>query len=200
MSYVGMFRSSATNLTMTKRYDGDIPGWGGLARHDRLIVGDFNGDGKADLFIFNGDDWSMSYVGMFRSTGTALQMVQRYDGDVPGWGGLARHDRFLPARISGDNRTDLWAWNYDDWAEEYLGRMISTGNGLTADFVGDWVGEWNLGGIDKFEVCNYQGLSGQPNLFVHNQNWFGMMQGRRGLTLQKIYYRWIHNYRYGRNW
>ena len=78
--------------------------------------------------------------------------------------------------------------------------MISTGNGLTADVVGDWVGEWNLGGIDKFEVCNYQGLSGQPNLFVHNQNWFGMMQGRRGLTLQKIYYRWIHNYRYGRNW
>ena len=125
-----------------------------------LIVGDFDGDGKADLFIFNGDDWSMSYLGMFRSTGTALQMVQRYDGDVPGWGGLARHDRFLAARISGDNRTDLFAWNYDDWAEEYLGRMISTGNGLRASFVGDWVGEWNLGGIDKFEVCNYQGLPG----------------------------------------
>jgi hypothetical protein len=27
-----------------------------------------------------------------------------------------------------------------------------------------------------------------------------MMQGRSGLTLQKIYYRWIHDYRWGRNW
>ncbi len=200
IAYVGMLRSNGNGFSLVKRFDGDIPGWGGLARHDQLFVGDYSGDGRDDLYVFNGDDWSMSYLGMFRSTGTALQMVQRYDGDVPGWGGLARHDRFLPARISGDNRTDLWVWNYDDWAEEYLGRMISTGNGLTADFVGDWVGEWNLGGIDKFEVCNYQGLSGQPNLFVHNQNWFGMIQGRRGLTLQKIYYRWIHNYRYGRNW
>ena len=32
---------------MTARYDGDIPGWGGLARHDRLILGDFDGDGAA---------------------------------------------------------------------------------------------------------------------------------------------------------
>jgi hypothetical protein len=95
MSYVGMFRASATDPTLTSRYDGDIPGWGGLAQHDKLIVGDFDGDGKADLFIFNGDDWGMSYLGMFRSTGTALQMVQRYDGDVPGWGGLAQHDKFL---------------------------------------------------------------------------------------------------------
>jgi len=200
MSYVGMFRSSGTDLTMAERYDGDIPGWGGLAKHDRLIVGDFDGDGKADLFVFNGDDWSMSYLGMFRSTGTKLQMVHRYDGDVPGWGGLATHDKFLPADITGDGKTDLFAYNYDDWSEEYLGRMISTGTGLRASFTGDWVGEWNLGGIDKFEVCNYQGLPGQPNLFVHNQDWFGMMQGRQGLTLQKIYYRWIHNYRYGRNW
>jgi hypothetical protein len=200
MSYVGMFRASASNLTMTRRYDGDIPGWGGLAEHDQLIVGDFSGDNRADLFIFNGDDWSMSYLGMFRSTGTALQMVQRYDGDVPGWGGLARHDKFLPADITGDGKTDLFAYNYVDWSEEYLGRMISTGTGLRASFTGDWVGEWNLGGIDRFEVCNYQGLTGEPNLFVHNQDWFGMMQGRRGLTLQRIYYRWIHNYRFGRNW
>ena len=200
MSYVGMFRSTGSDLTMTARHDGDIPGWGGLAKHDQLIVGDFDGDGKADLFIFNGDDWSMSYLGMFKSTGTDVTMVHRYDGDVPGWGGLARHDKFLRADITGDGKADLWAYNYTDWSEEYLGRMISTGSGLRASFSGDWVGEWNLGGIDKFEVCNYQGGSGQPNLFVHNQDWFGMMQGRRGLSLQHIYYRWIHNYRHGRNW
>ena len=153
----------APGSTLTNRYDGDIPGWGGLARHDEFFVGDLNGDGKDDLVIFNGDDWSMAYVGMFRSqrrrlhddrplrrrhprlgrpgparpadprrlrrrrplrrlssstattgrcrylgmfrsTGTGLAYVHRYDGDVPGWGGLARHDRFFAADINGDGR------------------------------------------------------------------------------------------------
>ncbi len=34
--------------------------------------GDFKGDQTADLYIFNGLDWSMSYLGMFQSTGTSL--------------------------------------------------------------------------------------------------------------------------------
>jgi hypothetical protein len=200
MSYVGMFRSTGTNLQMTTRFDGDIPGWGGLASHDRLYVGDFNGDGKSDLYIFNGDDWSMSYVGMFRSTATSLKMAHRYDGDVPGWGGLARHDQFLPADINGDGKTDLFVYNTQDWATEYLGRMRSSGSALTADFVGGWLGEWNLGAVDRFEVSNYSGGAGQPDLFVHNHDWFGMIRGWRALTLNRIYFRWIHNYRYGRNW
>jgi len=200
MSYVGMFRASASNLTMTARYDGDIPGWGGLAQHDRLMVGDFNGDKKADIYIFNGDDWSMPYLGMFRSTGSGLQYVNRYDGDVPGWGGMARHDLFFPADITGDGKTDLFAYNSADWAEEYLGRMLTNGTALTANYVGDWIGEWNLGPNDRFETCNFEGARGKPDLFVHNHDWFGMIRGYRALHLQKIYYRWIHNYRYGRNW
>jgi FG-GAP repeat. len=48
-----------------------FPGWGGLARHDQFFVGDLNGDGKDDLVIFNGDDWSMAYVGLFRSEARA---------------------------------------------------------------------------------------------------------------------------------
>ncbi len=200
MSYVGMFRSTGNDLRMTSRFDGDIPGWGGLARNDQLIVGDFTGDGKSDLYIFNGLDWAMPYVGMFRSTGTSLQMVHRYDGDVPGWGGLASHDRFFAADINGDGKTDLFAYNSQDWAEEYLGRMTTNGSSLRADFVGDWVGEWNLGPSDKFEVCNFEGGNGQPNLFVHNRDWFGMIRSRRALSLQQLYFRWIHNYRHGRHW
>jgi hypothetical protein len=64
---------------------------------DQLIVGDFDGDGKADLYVFNGDDWSIAYLGMFRSTGSALTMVQRYDGDVPGWR-MRKNDQFLDRR------------------------------------------------------------------------------------------------------
>jgi hypothetical protein len=200
MSYVGMFRSSGADLVMTQRYDGDIPGWGGLAAGDRLIVGDFDGDGRDDVYIFNGVDWSMCYVGMFRSDGKELSLTRRYDGDVPGWGGLARNDRFLPADITGDGRTDLFVVNTEDWATEYLGRMISLGNELVGDFVGDWVGEWNLGPADRYETATVQGSAGRPDLFVHNTDWFGIINGGTGLSLQRIYYRWIHDYRFGRNW
>ncbi len=200
MTYVGLFVSSPAGYTMTRRYDGDIPGWGGLARNDRLILGDFDGDGRCDVYIFNGDDWAIPYLGMFRSTGTGLSYTRRYDGDVPGWDGLARHDRFFAADIDAVGRTDLWVWNHDDWATEYLGRMISSGTSLKADYVGDWVGEWNLGAVDAFEPARMTGASGQPQLYVHNTDWFGAINGRRGITLDRIFYRWIHTYRYGRNW
>jgi hypothetical protein len=200
MSYVGLFRSTATGLTMTRRYDGDIPGWGGLRKHDRLILSDFDGDGRDDLYITTGDDWSMTYVGMFRAQGYGFAYVRRYDGDVPGWGGLRKHDRFFPADLTGDGKVDLWAWNYQDWSTEYLGRLVSTGTALQASFHGDWVGEWNLGAVDDFEVADFTGTRGTPALYVHNTNWFGVIDGRTGYTLRKIYYRWLHDYRYGRNW
>ena len=69
--------------------------------------------------------------------GTGLQLAHRYDGDVPGWGGLASNDQFLPADITGDGKTDLFAYNTQDWATEYLGRMTSSGNALAADFGND---------------------------------------------------------------
>jgi hypothetical protein len=200
MAYVGVFISDGSALRMTVRYDGDIPGWGGLARNDRLILGDFDGNGRCDVYIFNGDDWAMPYLGMFRSDGKSLSYVNRYDGDVPGWGGMRRHDRFFPADITGDGRCDLWAWNHQDWVTEYLGRMRSSGTSLSADFVGDWVGEWNLGPADDFEVADFTGGVGEGHLYVHNTEWFGVIGGRAGYSLDRIYHRWIHDYRHGRNW
>jgi len=221
MAYVGLFRSGSGGLAMKARYDGDIPGWGGLARHDELIIGDFDGDGRDDVYLFNGEDWAMSYLGMFAASGNGLKYVKRYDGDVPGWGGLARHDRFIAADINGDGKVDLWAWNHQDWSQEYLGRLISKGSTLSASFIGDWVGEWNLGPADDFEVARFTtsrvsprltrarvsdrvtallGARGRSHLFVHNTDWFGVINGRTGYSLNRIYYRYIHDYRHGRNW
>jgi hypothetical protein len=113
---------------------------------------------------------------------------------------MRKNDRHYLADINGDGKADLFVFNALDWATEYLGAMCSTGTGVTTSWSADWVGEWNLGNVDQFEVCNYEGVGGRRDLFVHNQNWFGMMRATPGLALQKIYYRWIHNYRYGRNW
>ena len=53
---------------------------------------------RDDLVVFNGDDWSMTYVGLLRSTGSGFFLTNRYDGDIPGWGGLAAPRRVLRRR------------------------------------------------------------------------------------------------------
>ena len=196
--YLGMLRSNGTDLSMSKRYDNTMPSWQ-MRPEDQHIVGDFDGDGRADLYVFNGKNWSIAYLGMLKSNGSSLSMLRRYDGNVPGWQ-MRKNDLHYLGDVDGDGRADLFVYNHQDWYREYLGTMISNGSALSASWIDDWVAEWNLGSVDRFEPCNYEGAAGKRDLFVHNQNWFGMIRALPALSLQKIYYRWIHNYRYGRNW
>jgi IgA Peptidase M64/FG-GAP-like repeat len=196
--YLGMLQSTGSSLTMAHRYDHYLPSWQ-MTPHDRLYVGDFDGDGKADVYIANGQDWSIAYLGMLRSNGSSLSMAHRYDGAVPGWQ-MRAHDQFWVGDINADGRADLFVYNSNDWATQYLGTMISGGASLSASWTADWVGEWNLGTVDRFEPCDFEGVGGRRDLIVHNHDWLGLIRATPALLLQKIYYRWIHNYRYGRNW
>lgn len=195
--YLGLLRSNGTSLSMARRFDGDLPGWQ-MRPNDRLYVGDFDGDGRADLYVFNGEDWRTAQLGMFKSLDDWLYLANRYDGTVPGWQ-MRRHDRHWVGD-TGDGRADLFVYNHQDWAPEYLGVMRSTGTGITASWREDWVGEWNLGSVDRFEVGDVEGVGSRRNLVVHNSDWLGLMRATPTLHLLKIYYKWIHNYRHGRNW
>ena len=113
---------------------------------------------------------------------------------------MRRNDHHYIGDIDGNGRADLFVYNHKDWGTQYLGTMISTGSGLTCNWKADWVGEWNLGAVDRFEPCNYEGGSRKRNLIVHNRNWLGMIRATPTLSLQRIYKNWIHNYRHGRNW
>lgn len=195
--YLGLLRSNGTALSMARRFDGQLPGWQ-LRPQDRLYVGDFDGDGRADLYVFNGEDWKTAQLGMFKSLHDWLYLANRYDGTVPGWQ-MRRHDRHWVGD-TGDGRADLFVYNHEDWGPEYLGVMRSTGVGITASWSEDWVGEWNLGSVDRFEVGDVEGVGSRRNLVVHNNDWLGLIRATPALHLLKIYYRWIHNYRHGRNW
>jgi IgA Peptidase M64/FG-GAP-like repeat len=197
--YLGMLASNGTSLSMTHRYDDTLPNWQ-MRASDQHFIGDFNGDRKADLFVFNGRDWSIAYLGMLASDGSSLAMTHRYDGTVPGWQ-MRRNDQHWLADVDGNGRSDLFVYNSQDWYSEYLGTMTSSGNALSARWNVDWIGEWNLGAVDRFEPCDYEGAGGRRDLIVHNRDWLGMIRGRStSLTLDRLYYRWIHNYRFGRNW
>jgi len=196
--YLGMLQSTGNAYRMVKRYDRDLPGWR-MTKGDKFYVADLNGDGKKDIYVFNGENWIMAYLGMLSSSGTALSMVHRYDGNAPGWQ-MRKNDQHYVCNIKGDAREDLFVFNCLDWSTEYLGTMASNGTSLSCAWKEDWVGEWNLGSVDRFISCNFEGVPGKRDLFVHNQNWFGMIKATPTLSLQKLYYKWIHNYRYGRNW
>jgi len=196
--YLGMLRSNGTSLSMSKRYDGTMPGWQ-MRANDRHYVGDFDGDGKADLYVFNGTNWSIAYLGMLESTGSQLSMTRRYDGNAPGWQ-MRAHDMHWIADINRDGKADLFVYNHQDWTPEYLGTMISSGTDLVSAWKEDWVGEWNLGTVDRFEPCDFEGVGGRRDLIVHNTDWLGMIRATPTLSLRRIYHKWIHNYRYGRNW
>ena len=141
----------------------------------------------------------MAYLLMVASNGSSLNYVKRYDGNAPGWQ-MRKNDRHFVCELKGDGKEDLFVYNCLDWSKEYLGTMISNGSSLSCNWKEDWVGEWNLGKVDNFAVCNFEGAAGRRDLFVHNKDWFGMIKATPTLSLQKLYYRWIHNYRYGRNW
>lgn len=196
--YLGMLGSNGSSLSMSRRYDANMPDWQ-MRPGDQHYVGDFDGDGKADLYVFNGDDWSIAYLGMLSAVRGQLTMRHRYDGNVPGWQ-MRKHDQHWLADVDGNGKADLFVYNSQDWYSEYLGTMISNGNALGASWKVDWVGEWNLGAVDRFEACDFEGAGGRRDLFVYNRDWFGMMKATPYLSLERLYYRWIHNYHYGRNW
>ncbi|MEK8229253.1 FG-GAP-like repeat-containing protein [Oerskovia sp. M15] len=196
LPYLGLLRSNGTSLSMARRFDGHLPGWQ-LRPNDRLHIGDFDGDGRADLYIFNGEDWRTAQLGMFMSLHDWLYLANRYDGTVPGWQ-MRRHDRHWVAD-TGDGRADLFVYNHEDWGRSTWGHALHgrRDHGVVERGLG---GEWNLGSVDRFEVGDVEGVGSRRNLVVHNNDWLGLIRATPTLHLLKIYNRWIHNYRHGRNW
>src|SRR5262249_54956357 len=85
-----------------------VGGWH-LGGNDRVVVGDFNGDGKADLFI-RSDDWT----GVLSSTGAGFRADVVQQHRVNAW--LMNYlDQVLVGRFNGTIRDEVFFAHPGGW-------------------------------------------------------------------------------------
>ncbi|MFL6196866.1 MAG: M64 family metallopeptidase [Thermoanaerobaculia bacterium] len=206
--YLGMLKSSGAALSDIKLYTGALPSGWNMGAHDQHYVGDFDGDHKSDLYVFNGQDWSVAYFEMTRSTGTQLAYVKRYDDDaatawasnIPGWE-MKKGDRFFVSDANKDGKADLFVFNPKiNWSTEYLGALLSNGTALSGSWSEDWVlgipgaGGWNLGAVDTLASANYEGGAGKADVFIRNNDWIGLLRRTgTGFVMDRHYFHWIYS-------
>lgn len=189
-----VYKSTGAALTLSAEYFGSLPGWTNKA-NDQFHIADFNGDGKDDLYVFNGVDWGPEYLLMLSSNGNGYNYVKRYDDQLPNWN-MNNNDKYFVADLNGDGKDDLYVYNPTDWATQWIGTVVSSGNALNvATKQSDWIGGWNLGSVDKLIVDKRS--SGREHLFIHNTNWFGYLwSGGSGLYQKAMYKDYIHAFKH----
>jgi hypothetical protein len=78
-----MLKSNGNGYDYVIRYDNSLPGWD-MNKNDSYYVGDFNGDGKEELLIYNTANWDSEYLGRTVSSGTGLSASWQKDW-IGGW-------------------------------------------------------------------------------------------------------------------
>jgi hypothetical protein len=141
-----------------------------MREHDQPVLLDFNGDGRKDLALFNGQDWAVKGLATFvMTTNTALQLAQLHVITVGPWK-MAAHDLFRAGDVNGDGRDDLVVLNALDWGapEKFLGTLRSTGNGGFTGGVQNLSALYGLAvfGTGDFAVADYQGGQNWDDLFL----------------------------------
>lgn len=159
--YIGLIRSTGNAFEVARRYDGSLNGWQ-MRKDDRIQLADFDGDGKVEMTIFNGTQWSMPYLGVYSiNANNQLVFLNRFDKYLPGWE-MGRHEKFHFCDINGDGADDIVAMNQEDWAQVHIHIYISQKNGeftLSDRFYGQIKNgiTWNINRKDKYFFGDWDG-------------------------------------------
>jgi hypothetical protein len=171
--HLSMLRSSGFTLEHVHRYDRFLPDGVAMGRHEKLLIGDFNGDGRADVAFHNAQDWRHSQLMIYRSTGLLLAPVQIVWASLtPDWA-LRQQDEIHVLDFNGDRRSDLAIFNGRDWSVEYLGLFVAQHDGAMslARRFDDTLPGWDMKGRDRFHVANFDGDADDDLVVFNARNW-----------------------------
>lgn len=131
------FVAVSTGSGFTPAAYGWLGGWGISSPPYKPLVGDFNGDGKMDVGLFDPvhGDW-------FVATSTGSGFAASEFGWLPGWGASSTNLAFA-GDFTGDSKADVCLYDpvHGDWFV-----AVSNGTTFTPSPFG-WLGNWGAGKV-----------------------------------------------------
>jgi hypothetical protein len=183
-TYRGLYLANTTGTGFNCVFSSDLDSVGGTDSEPFLTdadanvyVGDYNGDGKSDLFVKGYNTYRALYL--MNSSGTGFNRA--FLGYTNDEGGIdvepfltSPDAQVYTGDYNGDGKTDLFVKGYGTYRILYLAN--SSGTGFTRPFMGDYDG---VGGTDsepfltssdaKIFAGDYNG-DGKTDLFVKGYN------------------------------
>jgi hypothetical protein len=143
-----------TKWFVRARQEGRIDGWN-LGSRDRELVGDFDGDGREEIYV-RSDGWA----GIFRWAGERFEAPTVVGNEGGDWTLTARDDE-VAADLDGDGRDEILALRDDGAA------VLSWDEGFdVAATHGGTVGEYSLSPRDTAVAGRFTGSDGEEVVVV----------------------------------
>ena len=96
---ITIYRSNGSQLDLVFSTVERVPGSWQFKPNDQFYIGDYNGDGKDEVVVYNSVDWIMEYLGLLVDDGNnGLKLVARYD-DTNSWLAIPKDRQVLCSRL-----------------------------------------------------------------------------------------------------